>query len=199
MELIVLGLVAGLSFLSYALWRRSRGEELEAGALEGRGPAPQLPPVEERTLETLRPGDVVSHLRTDYVVEGVISLDDEGRVTRLYRVADAGRVRWLAVRPGAGEPLLLDEVRDLGAMSMEVSAPDRLTHDGVPFRLATRASARVRLAGTLGAGRDGDRAWFYDYAGAGGKRLLAVAWSERTDAFLGESIGPNLLELLPGA
>jgi hypothetical protein len=196
-ELIVLGLVAGLSFLSYALWKRSRGEELEQALLAERAGAPTL--AEEPTLQTLRPGDVVSHLATDYLVEGVITLDDDGELTRIYRVADGARVRWLAVRPGDGEPLLLDEVRDLASMSMEVSAPAELRHGGADYRLSARACARVRLVGTLGAGRAGDRAWLYDYAGLGPKRILALAWKERTDTFLGESVGASMLEILPGA
>jgi hypothetical protein len=195
-ELIVLGLVSGLSFLSYALWKRSRAQELDE-ALAAERTVRKLRS-EERTVHAMRPGDVVTYVDTDWLVEGVVDLDDDGRRTRLYRLADGAVVRWLAARAGADEPLLLDQVDDLGSLGMELNAPDRLVHGGVPYRLTNRASVRVRLAGAVGDGRGGDRAWFYDYAGPGTRRLLAVAWSARTDTLVGEAVASQMIDILPG-
>ena len=195
MELIVLGVVAGLSFLSYALWKRSRTEGTQE-ALEGDRVIARLAGAEP-SIHTLRPGDVVSHLQTDYVVEGVLSLDDDGRITRLYRMADGGRVRWLGVKPGAEEPLFLDEVTGL-EMGVEVSAPDQLTHAGAPYRLAARASARVNTSGSVGPNPPGARAFFYEYAGAGARRLFALASDGRTNAYEGEPVATGMIEILPG-
>jgi hypothetical protein len=210
LELIVIGLVAGLSLLSYAMWKKAHLGALEDALAEERQEA--LLGSAERTIHTLRPGDVVMHLGADWLVEGVLVLDDDGRTTRLYRLADGTEVRWLGVGPNDHEPLMLREVAALGPAGLgawpqgrgglpteaEMGAPEQLTHDGVPYRLAARANGRVRRTGVVGDGRLGERAWLYDYAGAGSRRLLALAWSERTDAFAGERVPAAALDLLPG-
>jgi hypothetical protein len=195
MEIIVLGVVAGVSMLSYALWKKSRSDGLTRALVEERTQA-RLRSAEPG-IHGLRPGDVVSHLKSDWLVEGVLSFDDDGRVTRLYRLADGATVRWLGARPGDGDPLLLEEVRDLG-VPVDVNAPDQLLVDGAPYRLASRAQARVSLAGS-GPRVPNERAWLYEYAGAGARRLFAVAWEGQTAAFAGEPIATSLLDILPGA
>src|SRR3954453_1872178 len=102
MELIVFGVVAGVSFFSYAVWRRSRGDGLTKALAEERVQA-RLRSA-DLNIHGLRPGDVVSHLRSDYLIEGVLTFDDDGQKTRLYRLADGAKIRWLGVRPGEGEP-----------------------------------------------------------------------------------------------
>ena len=196
MELIVIGVVAGLSFLSYALWKRSRGEGLDE-ALTAERAQLRLASAEP-SLASLRPGDVVTHLGVDYIVEGAITLDDDGKVTRLYRIADAGRVRWLAVRPGVDEPLVLDVVSGLVESPAAQATPEHLTHQGAPYRLAARAMARVGQTGQVGSIPTADRAWVCEYAGAGARRILALGWGERTDTFAGEPIARHMLEILPG-
>ena len=194
MEIIVLGVVAGLSFLSYSLWKRSRSEGLKDALLEER--QQQRLASAEPNLHALRPGDVVTHLTTDYVIEGVLTLDDDGRVTRLYKMADAGRIRWLGVRAGVDEPLFLDEVKGL---PIDGSAPDQLTWDGSPYRLSARASARVGLSGSIGERATAERVWLYDYAGVGTRRIVAVGWSDHSAAFAGEPVSRTLLEILPAS
>lgn len=209
MEIIVFGVVAAVSFLSYSLWRRSRAEGLTDALVEER--AARGLTAGEPSLAALRLGDIVSHLTTDYVVEGVVSLDDEGRITRLYRLADASQVRWLGVRPGVAEPLFLSEMPAFG-VSLEASAPEQLSHGGAPYRLTTRASARVNQSGsglpttatatstvtTAAAVAPLERAWLYEYAGIGARRILAIAGRGRTDAFEGESVPIAMLDILPG-
>ena len=207
MELIVLGLVAGVSFLSYALWKRSRTEGLAQALPKERAVA--LLDSGETNFSALRPGDVVTHLMTDYIVEGAVTLDDDGRVTRLYKLADAGKVRWLGVRPGEQEPLVLDQItRPDGMLPAAMHVPEHLVLAGVPYRLAARVSARVRRAGNLGmlgvspgspppVENASERAWLYDYAGAGAQRILALSWNEHTEAFVGEPVPRTMLQVLP--
>lgn len=196
MELFVLGIVAGLSFLSYALWKRARSEGLDE-ALEAERAAARLASAEP-SLHSLRPGDIVSHLGTDYLVEGVLSLDDAGCVTRLYRIADGAAVRWLAVRPGSAPPLVLEEVSGL-SLGGDLSAPDELVHSGTAYRLANRSSARVDQNGAVGLRPTPEHAWLYEYVTSGARRLLALAWSGHAETFAGEPVPARTLELLPGA
>ena len=195
---MILAVVAGLSFATYAIWKQARGAAegpAEPPRISGRQPLPALSDG-ERTIHTLRPGDIVSHLGTDYLVEGVLSLSDDGRVTRLYRMIDGARVRWLGARPGDESPLVLDEPEDL---TIEANGPESLLHHGLPFRLAHRESVLCTALGAVGAGRGGGGpAQLFEYAGGGAARVLAVVSAGRVDAFAGERVAPHFVELLPG-
>jgi Domain of unknown function (DUF4178) len=193
-ELVILAIVAGLSVASYALWKQARGRE-ENGARSLPANRAGLLPEPERTIHNLQPGDVVSHLGTDYLVEGVLTLNDDGRVTRLYRMADGGRVKWLAARPGDDRPLLLEEP---GAIAVEANGPESLLHRGLPYRLAARETAHAAAAGDVGRDRGAPRLNVFEYSGAGDARVLALAWTDRVEAFAGERIPAHLLEILPG-
>ena len=58
MELLVLGLVAGIGFASYALWHKARKDEGDALTAERK----RLMPPAERSPTTIQVGDVVQHL-----------------------------------------------------------------------------------------------------------------------------------------
>jgi hypothetical protein len=198
-ELIVLGVVASLCFASYALWRRAHPV-----APQARGPLSLAEGPTERTVHTLQPGDVVSYLGQDYIVDGVLTLNDDGQVTRLYRMADGAQVRWLGARPGDGGALYLEEAPEL---ALDASGPDALIERERPYRLVARGGAQVTRAGALASSpsspsasteRPPERVRVYEYADAGTARVLALAWSDRVDAYRGEKLPPGALELLPG-
>lgn len=191
MEFIILSMVAGLFFASYTLWKKGRGGKGEQAQAR-----PQLPPA-ERTIQTLQIGDVASYLHVDYLVEGVLTLDEDGRVTRLYRMTDGSKARWLGARPGDDGPLLIDEAPEL---VLDAAGADTLIFQGMPHRLTARGNAHVTRAGDLGSGRNGDRLRIYEYAGPGSERVLALVWTggERMDVFRGERLSPNVVDLLPG-
>lgn len=191
MEFILISMVAGLFLASYTLWKKGRGDKSEQAQQRA-----QLPPA-ERTIHTLQIGDVASYLDIDYLVEGVLTLDEDGRVTRLYRMTDGTKARWLAARPGEEGPFLLDEAPEL---VLDAVGADTLTYQGMPHRLTGRGSAHVTRAGALGSGRSGDRMRIYEYAGPGSERVLALAWvgGERMDVFRGERLSPGVVDLLPG-
>lgn len=199
MELVILAIVAGLSFASYAIWKQARGapdEPAAPGALDGPPGAAALLTDGERTIHTMRPGDVVSHLGQDFLVEGVLTFSDDGRVTRLYRLVDGGQERWLGARPGDDSPLLLDEAADF---AVEANGPEAITRGGLPFRLAHRESALCAAAGAVGGEREGGRAQLYEYVGAGTARILALVWPGRVDTFAGERVARHFVDILPGA
>ncbi len=192
MELIILAVVAGLSFASYALWRQARGGE-QPRALDKPETAGALTDG-ERTIHTVQPGDVVTTLGVDYLVEGALSLDDDGRVTRLYRLVDGGRTRWMAARPGDDHPYLLDE----SDLAVEANGPESITFRGLPFRLAARESVVVAPLGSVGEGRPPGRIQLWLYVGGGAARVLALSWPARVEAFTGERLEPHFVDILPG-
>jgi hypothetical protein len=187
MELLVLGLVATIGFASYALWSKTRSTELPPG-----GDLPELD-AGERTPSTLQVGDVVQHLGADYLIEGVLALSDDGAGTRLYRLVDGARERFLLAAPSEADPSLLE-----AAPGFRVDGtPSLVEHGGQSFQLLVRSSGAALRAGSVGERRVGQRVTLAEYA-AGAARLLVLHWNDATDAFVGERVPLHLLEFLPG-
>jgi hypothetical protein len=184
MELLVLGLVATIGFASYALWSRSQtGAPDDAERLE------------ERTPSTVEVGDIVQHLGTDFLVEGSLTLAEEeagsGPGSRLHRLVDGGRERFLYV--AGGELLLLDETT-----LADATISDALEHDRQHFRVRERVRATALRSGQVGNRRPGGRVVVRLYAADAAARLLVLEWSDHLDAFQGERVSPNLIDVLPG-
>jgi hypothetical protein len=195
MELVILAIVAGLSFATWALWKQGRAAERESQkALDAKAPVLALPEG-DRTIHNLQPGDIVTHLGTDYLVEGALTLNDDGRVTRLYRLADGARTRWLAARPGDDSPLFLEQSPDV---TVDANGPESIECRGLPYRLAARESPVATAAGSVGARPAPGRVQLLEYVGAGAGRILALVAGATVDAWAGERIAPHFVELLPG-
>lgn len=175
----MLGLVATIGFASYALWARGQV-------------GPEALPSGERTPLTLQIGDIVEHVGTDWIVEGVLDFagEESGPRPRLYRLVDGARERYLWVQPGA-DPLLLDET------TPPVEAEGQMVaHGGRELRLRESSHATALRVGVVGGSRAGGRVRIKHYT-AGVVRLLVLEWGDRVDAFAGERVSPGLLELLP--
>jgi hypothetical protein len=188
MELILLGLVASIGFASYALWSRARGNEL-------RGAQKPVAELEsgERTPTTLQINDVVQHLGTDWIVEGILSLSEDGRNTRLYALTDGSEARFLFASAAEPDPVLLRAAPELRIEG----TPDTLTAEGHAFALKVRGTVAAKRLGAILPSRRGDnRVTFGDYA-SGTSRLLVLQWGSEIDAFVGERVPLHLLELLP--
>lgn len=192
MELLLLGMVAGIGFASFALWQRARKEENEVTAQSKRLTAPV-----NRTPTTIQVGDVVQHLGTDFVVEGVLTLSEDGRGARLYRMYEDGGERFLYAKTGNVDPLLLKPAPELSLADVGGAPPETLTHDRASFRQTARVQASVIRVGQLGARKHSDRVHLYEYAGPGPSRLLLLDWGERVEAFIGEKVAAHSLEILP--
>jgi hypothetical protein len=192
MELLVLGLVAGIGFASYALWHKARKDEGEAHAAERKK---LMAPV-ERSPTTIQVGDIVQHLGSDFLVEGVVTLSEDGRGARLYRLFDDGGERFLYAKTGGADPLLLAPA----AVAVEGGGnepPETLRHAGASYRQSARVQASAIRVGQLGARKHGDRVRVFEYSGPGPARLLLVDWGDRLEAFAGERILVAALEILP--
>jgi hypothetical protein len=180
MELLVLGLVATIGFASYALWSRAQ-------------PGPEDKRA-DRTSSNMQVGDIVQHLGADYLVEGSLVLAEEegGPGPRLYRLVDGGRERYLYAAPG-GDPLLLDET-----VLADSTLSDALEHERQHFRVREKVRATALRSGQVGTRRLGGKVVVRLYAAEAALRLLVLEWPDHLDAFQGERVSPNLLEVLPG-
>jgi hypothetical protein len=189
MELLVLGLVAGIGFASYALWHKARKDEGDTLAAERK----RLIAPAERSPTTIQVGDVVQHLGSDFLVEGVVTFSEDGRGARLYRLFEDGGERFLYAKAGGSDPLLLAPT----TVSVDGDPPESLQHAGGAYRQTARAQASAIRVGQLGTRKHGDRVRVFEYAGPGPARLLVVDWGDKLEAFAGERILASSLDILP--
>ncbi len=193
MELLVLGLVAGIGFASYALWHKARRDEGDALAAEKK----RLLLPAERSPTTIQVGDVVQHLGSDFLVEGVVTFSEDGRGARLYRLFEDGGERFLYAKAGAADPMLLAPTPEALAPGASGEPPESLQHAGFAYRQTARAQASAIRVGQLGARKHGDRVRVFEYSGPGPSRLLLVDWGDSLEAFAGERILASAIEILP--
>lgn len=193
MELLVLGLVAGIGFASYALWHKARKDEGDALAAERKR---LMAPV-ERSPTTIQVGDVVQHLGSDFLVEGVVTFSEDGRGARLYRLFEDGGERFLYAKAGGSDPLLLAPATALTPDAAGGELPESLHHAGFAYRQTARAQASAVRVGQLGARKHADRVRVFEYSGPGPARLLVVDWGDKLEAFAGERVLASALEILP--
>jgi hypothetical protein len=189
MELLVLGLVAGIGFASYALWHKARKDEGDALAAERK----RLMAPADRSPTTIQVGDIVQHLGSDFLVEGVVTFSEDGRGARLYRLFDDGGERFLYAKAGGSDPLLLAPT----TVTVDGDPPESLQHAGGAYRQTARAQASAIRVGQLGTRKHGDRVRVFEYAGPGPARLLVVDWGDKLEAFAGERILASSLDILP--
>ncbi len=184
--------IASLGVTSYALYLQARRMQRE----EQRLAPPAVARLEggEHTLHSLAPGDVVSRDQ-DYVVEGLLTFEEDGRVTQLYRLVDGAIVRWMGARPSDSHPLWLEGAGDL---AIEINGPETVYYRGLPYRQSARRSVRVTSRGEVGPRRDG-RMEFWEYTGPGRARIWALAGPSEVESFAGEELEPFAIELLPAS
>jgi hypothetical protein len=192
MELVVIGLVAGIGFASYALWHKAKKDESQARAEEQK----RLMPPAERTPTTIQVGDVVQHLGRDFVVEGVVTFSEEGRGARFYRMFDDGKERFLYARGGSADPLLLAPAMVNSELDGS-EPPERLEHAGGSYQKSARAQAQAVVVGQFGARSPNAKVRVFEYVGAGPLRLLIVDWGRDVEVFAGERLSPASLDILP--
>jgi len=187
MEILFLALAATVSFASLVLWSKARH------AVPADGPRALLP-AGDRTPLTTQIGDIVELLDRDWLVEGAIVLSESPRAARLCRLIDGAEERFLYAATQPADSAWLLHVLE--------PAPDgraeELLHEGERLRLESRWRATV-----LGAGKMGRRIFeaelrVYEYAGAGGRLILALDGATRSTVFVGERILPHAIEILPG-
>jgi hypothetical protein len=179
MELLLLGLVAGIGVISYSLLQRERTFSR---------PRPL-----ERTLATLQVGDVVQCVGGDYLVEAAFLLMDEGRAGRLYRLTEGRQELFLFLSVPSAEPLLLER----SSVPVPEGRPPSLESGGERYRLFARHRRAVLGVGDMRLGAGRDHVTILEYAGAASGRLLLFDWEgEKFDLLEGRVALPQSFEVL---
>jgi len=172
-------MVLGSGALAWQIGRRSQ----RAGRAL---PARARPPGEARTH------DVVSHAGRDWLVEGVVQLDEGGKRRRLIRLVDGNDTQWLY---SDGQELALLRPTDEAPPPLPPS--DVLVLAGESFKLAEMGGGRTARHGDVGP-RAMERCRFWRYVGPGSRR----AWLDEFRApelLVGDVVLESMLDLLPGS
>jgi hypothetical protein len=191
---VLLALVAVITG-GYLAYRRSQPKQITRGDA---GAAALL----ERTLRDVRPNDVVQHAGRDYLVEGVVSYDEDGHTWRGARLADGGVERWMLIGLERGSAMTV-RLLDLDkGVEMAGYPPETLEVAGTPYKLSGRGTATATFQGDLEglpatAGEGGSaRCRWWKYAAAGEKTLVVEQWGEIYRTLKGETVRPDDVDLL---
>jgi hypothetical protein len=182
-------MVAGIGVASLVLWQKERTHKSGAEFEKQRGP-------QERSVLSLRLGDVVQHLEKDYLIEGKLTYNDEGFVWHEYLLVDRGDQVWLSVEQD--ERLVVGLFRVVSDLPITGTPPEVITYQGVDYRLRDRGGASMTRQGEVPSYTQ-ERCRYFDYAGPGGKLLTVEQWGEVVAVAVGEEIRESILTILPGS
>jgi hypothetical protein len=149
-------------------------------------PAPPAPKREPTPWDLLA-GDVVIYASDDFVVERVLTYEEEGpRFREALLTAGASKARLLVIPRQA--PIL---VKPIEAPDGAGSFPDRISHEHREYRVLRRGDASIQ----------GERWQYADYEAPPGRFLLLRKRPEmNVKAFAGDQISATgLLEFMPGS
>lgn len=191
-ELIVgAGLVLAGAAAARVFFLRREDEEREdtSGAGDGgNGPVREGP-------RGLRVGDVLLYADTELWLAGMLELDEEGFVARLFPTPGGLRAEWVVQ--------LDEEATDLAMLCAtdEVPAgavPESLPIGGRRLTLERRGSAVVRVEGEH-LPRTGGKARYALLSDVGGRVLLVLDFERAPRlALTGERVERHMIDLLPG-
>lgn len=198
--LMLIAVVGGRMVMTQ--WRRQLPDGPEPPALPGAGDDKLL----TRTVSDLRPGDVVTCEGTDFLVEGVVSYEEEGHRWNAGRLVDGANVRWLVVGLERGGALTLRLLADAPDVDVTDRPPEVLVTDEARYELDRRGTATATARGQTGLSLRAQagagaveriRWWLYDTPGA--DTLLVEQWGETLRVLRGSKVSPALVELIPGS
>jgi hypothetical protein len=159
-----------------------------------------------RTIYELRVGDVVQYDGTDFIVEGALEYDEDGRKWRIGRLVDGDDVRWLVT--GLGSQTSLRLMRNEDEVEVSGYPPETLHADDVRFTLDKRGTATAHFRGDLGnmPGKRGqtrpdtvDRCRWWRYESPGDDTLLVEQWGGEYRVLRGEHVTDGVIEMIPGS
>ena len=199
--MLVLGVLSVVTVASAVAYQKSSRKALTAGpgALPESGPQSARPQeddgVEERRIETLRLGDVVSEGIDDWLVIGRVCYKEEDEDWFLYRVDNGRHKKWLEARLRKDwqaawlEPV--DDLPDFGQLA------DGFTYRERVLQLWRRGDARVQVEGDV-AERTNEVIRYASYVGRGDE-LLCIETGDQRRALFGARVIVDGLMLMPGS
>ncbi len=207
---IALLVAAGASVVGGGLYVAAKRRQVngEAGYQRqlGTGASGQLL---ERTVHDLRPGDIIQYNARDYLVEGVVTYDEDGHRWSGGRLVDGRSTLWLiAGMERLGSKTSLRMLIPDEDMEMSGYPPENIVAGKTRFELDTRGTALAKFSGDVGAlpGKRGDpsydtvercRWWRYD--SAGDDTMIIEQWSGEYRVLRGHKVESMMIEMIPGS
>lgn len=206
-ELLVgAGLVAVGTATARILMRRREANANDDETDEGPKKAPEKGPKKARgkkpKAKDKRPGprgllvgDVLLYADTELWLAGMLELDEEGFVARLFPCPGGGRADWVAQLDETADDLVtLKDTSEVPAGPV----PEALPVGGRRLSLEARGTADVHAKGEH-LPRTGSRATYTILSDAGGRVLMVVDFPKAPRlALLGDRMGKHMVDLLPG-
>ena|GEM_PF-2445071 len=157
--------------------------------------APTKPASENDAPRGLRIDDVVLYADTELWLAGALHLEEDGFVMRVFCTPGSTRATWLVqLDENANDLALCDVTPDVPAGSV----PESLPIAGLRLTLRRRGHAHLRTEGA-DVPRNPSRARYTELIGPGGRTLVVLDFDTGDRlALLGDRIGRELLDLLPG-
>jgi hypothetical protein len=163
------------------------------------------PPAErqllERTVKDVRVDDVVQHNGRDWLVEGVITYDEDGHTWRAARISDRELEQWMLVGIERGSGLTVRMLQVAKGLELAGYPPETLEHETVSYKLAQRGTATATFNGAMlglpPVPEGGSlRCRWWRYQAAGEKCLLVEQWGEQYRPLVGANVPAEDVEML---
>jgi hypothetical protein len=196
--LIALAIGGGLVALGWSYWRKKSrvGSKNPQGEKRRPSAVALLPEFTERTLDQLQRGDVVMAEGEDYIVRGVASFRDDGKVWLECALDLDGETPWLYL-PGheRDRPRLGRAVPGLVAAGHPSEAID---FEGQIFRLTCRGQARCETTDKLEP-YSADVIEYWEYVRPDGRCLWIRRVGQTLHGYAGQQLDRHMIDMLPGS
>jgi Domain of unknown function (DUF4178) len=158
-------------------------------------------PPKERGIRDLLPGDVISYGNKDFLVEGIMSYDEDGHTWTAARMLDDGVERWIMVgmerQPGLTSPVRFLEKNT----TLQISGypPDQIEVDGESYRMSGRGNAGISAKGDIGIeglGKSLLRVRYWRYTAPGDKLVIVEQWGPDFRVISGKAIPEHMFNVL---
>jgi hypothetical protein len=140
--------------------------------------------------------DVVSFFGRDYLVEGVVTYQVNGKRFKLARAVDGGAVVWVEPpREDSDDRLLVfKEIRDL---EMAIPPPETIWYANSTYLQRMAGKATIEVAGAVPQ-RPSGAAQLWRYHAAGDLVLHIESGAGGSWMAAGESVHRGMIDILPG-
>jgi hypothetical protein len=191
-----LAVLSAVTVGSVVAYQRGAMRRLTGGEARKALPAHEPQAAVERTLDTLRPGDVIVEGDDDWLIVGTLTYREERDVWWLHRAQGGDGHRLFEVRQR--QELTAAWLLPAADVPAHGQLYDGLTHRGLPFRLSRRGDARVSSDGDVGSFAEG-LLRYATYEGPGGLFLnIEEREGVARSALSGERVVAEGLMLMPG-
>jgi hypothetical protein len=156
----------------------------------------EVPVVEERTVLTIKVGDIVAYDLEDYEVVGKLIYHDHGFEWIAYQLQGPSKTIWLSAEMDDELGVAIYEKIPL---KLHEPLPKELVHDGIKYYLDESGIARVRGEGR-GKNVNNLECKYFDYCDDDEEQFLSVeVWGSEVEVSYGYEIEEYEIKIIAGS